>query len=164
MVTVIFHRYKLSFVFVLFALLVYSCKSGAPEVSANIYLVSHDNTKFDGKTFGCGNILVPVVKNIIADPNSVEAALNELLKTKDKEELKNYVKGAGLIVFQVTIANSAVDVYLKGELTINDPCDIPCIKEQLSETAKQFPGIEKVNFYINNQKLDTFLKIAQQGF
>ncbi len=164
MVTVAFLRSNLFIAFICLALLVYSCKNGAPEVSANIYLVAHDNTKYDGKIFGCGNILVPVVKNIISEPNSVEAVLNELLKTKDKEELKNYVKGSGLIVFQVTIANAAVDVYLKGELTINDPCDIPCIQEQLSETAKQFPGIEKVNFYINNQKLDTYLKIAKQGF
>jgi hypothetical protein len=164
MVFVNYNKYFLLYVFMPIALLTFGCKSGAPEVSANIYLVAINNEKLEGKTFGCGNILVPITKNVISDPNNVEAALNELLRTKDTEELKNYVKGAGLIVFQVTIANGSADVYLKGDLTINDPCDIPCIQEQLTETAKQFPGIERVNFFINNQTLDAYLKIAKQGF
>lgn len=141
------------------------CKSDGPkEISVNIYLVAYEGSNLSGKTIGCNDILVPITKNVLVENNEVESALNELLITKDSEELKNFIKGPSLLVYQVTIANGITDVYLKGDFNISGVCDIPRIKEQLYETAKQFSDIKKVIIYINDKTLESYLSLAEQGF
>ncbi len=142
-----------------------SCKSdGSKEISVNIYLVAYEGSNLSGKTIGCNDILTPITKNVSVENNEVESALNELLITKDSEVLKNFVKGPSLLVYQVTIANGIADVYLKGDFHISGVCDIPRIKEQLYETAKQFSDIKKVKFYVNNETLESYLSISEKGF
>ena len=87
-----------------------------------------------------------------------------MLITKDSEELKNFVKGPSLLVYQVTIANGIADVYLKGDFNISGVCDIPRIKEQLYETAQQFSDITKVKIYINDKTLESYLSVSEEGF
>ncbi|MFA5804814.1 MAG: GerMN domain-containing protein [Melioribacteraceae bacterium] len=141
------------------------CKSDGPkEISVNIYLVAYEGSNFSGKTIGCNDILAPITKNVSVENNEVESALNELLITKDSEVLKNFVKGPSLLVYQVTIANGIADVYLKGDFHISGVCDIPRIKEQLYETAKQFSDIKKVKIYINNETLESYLSVSELGF
>ncbi|MBI5731557.1 MAG: GerMN domain-containing protein [Ignavibacteriales bacterium] len=146
-------------------LIIIGCKSDEPkEISVNIYLVAYEGSNLNGKTIGCNDILVPITRNVSVENNEVESALNELLITKDSEELKNFVKGPSLLVYQVTIANGIADVYLKGDFHISGVCDIPRIKEQLYETAKQFSDIKKVEIYINDKTLESYLSISQVGF
>ena len=146
-------------------LIFFGCKSDGPkEISVNIYLVAYEGSNLSGKTIGCNDILVPITKNVLVENNGVESALNELLITKDSEELKNFVKGPSLLVYQVTIANGIADVYLKGDFHISGVCDIPRIKEQLYETAKQFSEIKKVKIYINDKTLESYLSVAEEGF
>lgn len=146
-------------------LFIFSCNDNGPkEISVNIYLVAYEGSNLSGKTIGCNDILVPITKNVLVENNEVEAALNELLITKNSEELKNFVKGPSLIVYQVTIANGIADVYLKGDFDISGVCDIPRIKEQLYETAKQFSDIKKVEIYINDKTLESYLSISKEGF
>lgn len=146
-------------------LIIIGCKSDEPkEISVNIYLVAYEGSNLNGKTIGCNDILVPITRNVSVENNEVESALNELLITKDSEELKNFVKGPSLLVYQVTIANGIADVYLKGDFNISGVCDIPRIKEQLYETAKQFSDIKKVEIYINDKTLESYLSISQVGF
>ena len=153
-----------SFIAIL-SILFISCKKDKPEeITADIYLVAYEGSKLEGKVFGCNDILVPVPKTIKVEKNNVAAVLDELLQTKDSGELKNFVKGPGLILYQVTISNGVADVYLKGDFMINVPCDIQRIREQLYETAKQFPDVKKVKFFINDQTLESYLKIAAKGF
>ncbi len=146
-------------------LIFFGCKSdGSKEISVNIYLVAYEGSNLSGKTIGCNDILAPITKNVLVENNGVESALNELLITKDSEELKNFVKGPSLLVYQVTIANGIADVYLKGDFHISGVCDIPRIKEQLYETAKQFSEIKKVKIYINDKTLESYLSVAEEGF
>ena len=146
-------------------LIFFGCKSdGSKEISVNIYLVAYEGSNLSGKTIGCNDILVPITKNVLVENNGVESALNELLIIKDSEELKNFVKGPSLLVYQVTIANGIADVYLKGDFHISGVCDIPRIKEQLYETAKQFSEIKKVKIYINDKTLESYLSVAEEGF
>ena len=142
-----------------------SCSgSGQKEISVNIYMVAYEGSNLSGKAIGCNEILVPITKNVVVENNEVEAALNELLATPGIDELKNYVKGPSLIVYQVTIANGIADVYLKGDFDISGICDISRIKEQLYETAKQFSDINTVKIYINDKTLEAYLSESEEGF
>ena len=146
-------------------LFILSCSSnGQKEISVNIYMIAYEGSNLSGKAIGCNEILVPITKNVLVENNEVEAALNELLATPSIDELKNYVKGPSLIVYQVTIANGIADVYLKGDFDISGICDISRIKEQLYETAKQFSDIKTVKIYVNDKTLEAYLSESEQGF
>ncbi len=150
---------------ILFLIVIISCKSNGPkEISVNIYLIAFEGSNLNGKKIGCNDILVPITKNVLVENNEVEAALNELLATPGTDELKNFIKGPSLIVYQVTIANGIAGVYLKGDFDISNLCDIPRIKEQLYETAKQFSDIKNVEIYINDKTLESYLSVSEQGF
>ena len=138
--------------------------SSSSEQEIKVYFVALDGSNQQGKIIGCNDKLIAVSRSVKVEKTPIESAVTELLAAKDTEELKNYVKGFQLMLFQVTIAGGACDVYLNGELTINGICDIPRIREQLNETAKQFTDLKKVNFYINTQPLEKYLNIAGQGF
>jgi len=134
------------------------------EMSINIYLVAPEGSDLGGKTIGCNDILVPVSKTVLVEKNAVESALAELLAMKSSKELINYIKGPGLFLYQATISNGIAEVYLKGDFAISTACDIPRIREQLFETAKQFAEIKEVKIYINARSLEAYLSLAQQGF
>lgn len=143
----------------------FACKSNEQkEISVNIYLIAFEGSNLNGKKIGCNDILVPIPKNVLIENNEVEAALNELLVTPSTDELKNFIKGPSLIVYQVNIANGIADVYLKGDFDVSNLCDIPRIKEQLYETTKQFSDIKNVEIYINDKTLESYLSVSEQGF
>ncbi len=129
-----------------------------------IYLVASKSSNDQGRMFGCNDILVPIEKNVLVERSALESALNTLIETKNTEELQNFVKGPGLLLYQVTIADGKADVYLKGDFAIYDVCDIPRIHEQIFETAKQFPEIKTVKIFMNNQTLEYYLSVAKEGF
>jgi hypothetical protein len=141
-----------------------SKKRSPSEQNINIYMIASEGTSYSGKTIGCNDVLVPVSKTVTSNGNIIEEAINSLLAEKDSDDLKNYVKGPQLILFQVNLAGGVADIYFKGDFLITGACDIPRIKEQITETIKQFADIKKANTYINNQSLDSYLKIAKDGF
>jgi len=149
-------------------LIISKCSKTDPDepkdLTANIYLVAPIGSQLTGKTIGCGDILVAESKNIQFEKTPLEAILTELFARNSTNELYNYVKSPNLILYQVTIANGNADIYLKGDFAITSVCDSARIKEQLYETANQFPDIKKINFYINTQTLETYLSIAKKGF
>ena len=141
-----------------------SRKNAPAEQEINIYMIALEGTSLTGKIIGCNDVLVPVTKTISTSGNTIEEAINCLLTEKDSDELRNFVKGPQLLLFQVNIAGGIADIYFKGDFLISGACDIPRIKEQINETIKQFSYIKKANTYINNQTLDSYLKIAKDGF
>jgi hypothetical protein len=134
------------------------------EQEIKIYLVAKDGSAMQGKIMECYDKLIETSKTIKVESSPLEAAITELISTKDTDELKNYIKGSQLILFQVTVVGGIGDVYLNGELAITSACDIVRVREQLYTTAKQFTELKKVNFYINTQPLEKYLEIAGQGF
>ena len=154
--------------FILTSFLVCNCGKKATnelkEITVKIYLVALEGSTLQGKTIGCDDILVPISKNIRIEKNEVESAISELFAAKDTDELKNFIKGPGLFLYQVTISNGIAEIYLNGDFGINSVCDIPRIQEQLYETAKQFSDVKEVKIYINGQSLESYLAIAKRGF
>lgn len=140
-----------------------SDSDGPKELTANIYLIALKGSDQTGKTFGCGDILVAESKNIQYEKSPLEAILSELFARNSTNDLHNFVKGPNLILYQVTVANGNADIYLKGDFLITSACDSVRIREQLYETANQFPDIKKINFFINAQSLETYLAIAKKG-
>lgn len=134
------------------------------ELTANIYLVAPKGSNQSGKTIGCGDILVAESKNIQYEKSPLESILSELFAQKSTNVLHNYIKGPNLILYQITIANGYADIYMKGDFMITSICDSARIKEQLYETANQFPDVKKINFYINTQTLENYLSVAKKGF
>jgi hypothetical protein len=134
------------------------------EITVNIYLVALEGSTLRGKTIGCKDILVPISKNVLIEKNVVESAMNELFAAKSTDELKNFIKGPALFLYQVTLSNGIAEIYFKGDFHISAVCDILRIKEQLYETAKQFPEVKEVKIFINAQSLESYLSLAKQGF
>lgn len=139
-------------------------KSETKETTANIYLVALEGTQQSGKVIGCNDRLIPISKTLTVQRTPLEAALEELFVQKDTEQLKNFVKGPNLVLYQVTVANGVGEVYIKGDLIINSACDIPRIQEQLTETANQFTDLKKIKIYINDKSLESYLSEEKKGF
>jgi spore germination protein GerM len=133
-------------------------------MTINIYMVAPEGSTLTGKPIDCNDILVPISKTILIEKNEVESALTELFAAKDTDELKNYIKGPGLILYQATVSDGIAEVYIKGDFAITSLCHISRIHEQLYETAKQFPDVKEVKIFINAQSLESYLSISKQGF
>jgi len=133
------------------------------DIPVDIYLVAFGGSNVKGKIIGCDDILVPLTKKVTVETSDLEAALNELFAQKDTPELHTFIKGPGLMLLQVLIADGKAEVYLKGDFEITRKCDIDHIKEQIYETAKQFTEYREIQFYIGNQTLDRYLSVAGIG-
>jgi hypothetical protein len=134
------------------------------EMTVNIYMIAPEGSSLNGKVIDCNNILVPISKNILIEKNEVESALTELFAAKDTDELKNYIKGPGLFLYQANVSDGTAEVYIKGDFAITSLCDISSIREQLYETSKQFPDVKEVKIFINAQSLESYLALSKQGF
>jgi hypothetical protein len=124
-----------------------------------IYLVALGDAGKNGKKIGCDDSLVAITRKIPATPAPLKAALLELFADRepDKKEidlnLGNYWRGMQLK--SVAIDKGTAIIHLTGEApSVAGVCDAPRIKEQLIETAKQFPTVKKVKVFINGKPMD----------
>ena len=128
-----------------------------PETeTVNIYLVElGDDTEpvedpEDG-VFGCGDMLVPVEVEIAAQEDTegrIAAALNALFAYED-DTLYNVFAGLDLTVADVQLINGVATVNISGEFSVGGVCDEPRVIEQVSATASQFEGVERVVVLVN---------------
>lgn len=141
-------------------------KSGAEskEATFNIYLITYDGSGAQGKKTSCNDIVTPLQKKVIVEKSDIEAAMNELFAQKDTLQLHNFIRGPGLLLFNVLVADDVAEVFITGDFRIQIKCDIDRIHDQLYETAGQFKDLKQVKFYINNQSLDNYLSVAEKGF
>ncbi|MCX6170397.1 MAG: hypothetical protein NTX65_13710 [Ignavibacteriales bacterium] len=133
------------------------------EMTVNFYMVAPEGSSLTGKPIDCNEILVPISKTILIEKNEVESAFTELFAAKDTDDMKNYIKGPGLFLYQSTLSDGMAEVYIKGDFAISSLCDISRIREQLYETAKQFPDVKEVKIFINAQSLESYLSVSKQG-
>jgi len=122
-----------------------------------VYLVAlGDNGKM-GKKIGCEDSLVAVTRPIKGTTAPLKAAIQELLtiptETGDNPKLENFWKGRNLRVRSVSIRKSTATIYLSGEVFVAGICDVPRIKSQIEETAKQFPAVKRVKVFIGKTTL-----------
>ena len=139
-------------------------KAEPTDRTVYLYLVALEGSPHEGKQFGCNDKLVPVEEEVSVENSVIEAAVKKLITFDDQKDLLNFVRGPGLMLYQVTIADSIADVYLKGSFEILSKCDIPRIEEQLTGTARQFREYKEVNFFINNKTLEDYLAEERLSF
>jgi spore germination protein GerM len=60
-------------------------------------------------------------------------------------------------VESATLENGLATVHLTGQFVLGGVCDNPRFQSQLEYTVLQFPGVEAVEIYINNQPLSDLL-------
>jgi hypothetical protein len=148
-------------------ILVLGCSESSNNIKdqkLNIYLIALEGTEAKGQIIGCNDVLVPIEKELKIARSGLEAVLTALMNEKSSESLKNFVRGPGLILAQVTVANMVADVYFKGDFDISGACDIPRIQEQVYSTAKQFPELKRINIFVNNVTFENYLSVAKMSF
>ncbi len=139
-------------------------KNEPVEISLNVYMVASESANLQGKSIGCGEVLVPVSKTILVEKNEVESAMIELFWMKDTDQLKNYIKGPGLVLAQANVSNGIAEVFINGDFYMTDTCYINRIRMQLKETAQQFKDVKEVKIFMNAQPLERYLQVAEDGF
>jgi hypothetical protein len=108
-------------------------------------------------TFGCGDAIQPVERNVPGTAPPLEAAIGALLAehTGDDPTAGPYsaFDDADLTLESGTIANGTATIRLRGELRLGGVCDGPRVEEQLTRTARQFPEVTADEVSVNGVPL-----------
>jgi len=120
-----------------------------------VYLVAVGDAGKAGRKIGCDDSLVAVTRGVKNDGAPLRAAVRELLSMPREYEggLGNYWHGEGLRVAGATISRGTATIRITGRLFVAGVCDEPRIEEQIKETARQFPGVRRVNVFVNGRPL-----------
>lgn len=128
-----------------------------------IYLIAVDDGGSSGPLVGCNDSVVPVQREIQPTPDPLQAALRELLSISERSYGKNGLYNAlfqsELSLEEVEVEEGKAVIYLAGELRIGGTCDAPRIEAQIAQTALQFPGVESVSVFLNEQPLGEHLSL-----
>jgi len=120
-----------------------------------VYLIALDDKGRTGKKVGCDDSLVPVTRTVKATAAPLKAALQELLSIPRNYEgrLSNSWGGRNLKLRTVSLRAGVATIRIDGNLLLAGVCDQPRIKAQITETARQFPGVRKVKVLVNGLTL-----------
>ncbi|MGI5840674.1 MAG: GerMN domain-containing protein [Patescibacteria group bacterium] len=132
----------------------------------NVYLVRLGGNEDDinnPESFGCGDFLIPIERQIEPTQAVLEAAFNELLSLKEQfvnrndSRLYNALYQSSLNFDRATVDNGLATVYLTGTLASGGTCDDPRIEEQLTATALQFSTVNETRIFINDESIENVL-------
>lgn len=113
----------------------------------------------NGPSRGCDQVVM-VNQQIATTTAPLTAALNALfsISTTTVQGWFNYIPrtSATLQFASATVANGTANIYLTGSLSgLAGVCDNPRTEIQIEETALQFPTVQQVQLYLNNQPVTT---------
>lgn len=128
---------------------------GAATREVKVYLVAVGDAGKAGRKIGCDDSLVAVTRSVKNDGAPLKAAVRELLSMPHEYEggLGNYWFGERLRVTGATISRGTATIRIAGKLYVAGVCDEPRIEEQIKETARQFPGVRRVNVFVDGRPL-----------
>lgn len=128
---------------------------GAATREVKVYLVAAGDAGKAGRKIGCDDSLVAVTRSVKNDGAPLKAAVRELLSIPHEYEggLGNYWYGERLRVTGATVSRGTATIRIAGRLFVAGVCDEPRIEEQIKETARQFPGVRRVNVFVNGRPL-----------
>lgn len=129
----------------------------AGTTQVKIFLIAENDNGVSGPKIGCGDSVIGVTRVIPATQGILRAALNELLSQHDQfygqSGLYNALYRAKLNLDSVTLVNGVATVNLSGTMSLGGVCDDPRAEAQLNYTAKQFPTVRSVNWFLNGKPL-----------
>lgn len=128
-----------------------------------IALIALEDDGASGKQIGCGDSVVLVDQEIQKTQAPLRAALLQLLSIKDtsygESGLYTALAQADLSLDEVGIENGEAVIKLSGDLSLGGVCDNPRVQAQLVETALQFPTVNKVSIFLNDEPLEEALSM-----
>ena len=113
----------------------------------------------NGISRGCDKVVM-VNEQIPSTTAPLTAALNTLFSfsTTSVSGWFNFIPRTSttLQFSHATVANGTAHIYLTGSLSgLAGICDDPRTEIQIEETAKQFPSVQQVQLYLNDQPVTT---------
>jgi len=127
----------------------------------NLYLIVLEDAGQTGDLIGCNDSLVFLQRRFPSADQDLKSAIQQLLSIKDQyygqSGFYNALYNSNLTLDSVSIENNEAIINLSGELVSGGTCDDPRIKAQLTKTALQFPDVQTVSIFINNQPLNSLL-------
>ncbi len=122
-----------------------------------IYLIELEGGGANGRRIGCGDSVVPVEVSLVRPRRALDGALETLLEMSHDYDpasgLYNPLYASRLTLERIDHVGPEVKVYLKGYLEIGGECDSPRVMAQLTETALQFPDVQRATFYLEGKPL-----------
>jgi Sporulation and spore germination len=96
---------------------------------------------------------VPLERRQAALQGSIEALLSMTETYDTRSGLYNALHASRLKIDRIERSGAEAKVYLKGYLEIGGECDSPRVLAQLTETALQFPDVQRASFYLEGKPL-----------
>jgi hypothetical protein len=132
-------------------------KAGTVTERARVFLIALEDGGVDGRRIGCGDsavaVEVPLERRQAALPGALDALLAMKQDYDTRSGLYNALYASRLEVERIDRTGAEVKVYLKGYLEIGGECDSPRVLAQLTETALQFPDVQRATFYLEGKPL-----------
>lgn len=136
-------------------------QSTAVTDRASVFLISMEDGGVEGRRVGCGDSAVPVEVTLARRGPALRGALEALLSRRETWDSRtgyyNALHGSRLEIDRIERAGAEVRVHLKGYLEIGGECDSPRVLAQLTETALQFPDVQRATFYLEGKPLARLL-------
>lgn len=124
---------------------------------ARIYLIELQDGGVNGRRIGCGDsavaVEVPLDRRQAALQGSIEALLSMNETYDTRSGLYNPLHASRLEVERIDRSGAEVKINLKGYLEIAGECDDSRILAQLTETALQYPDVQRATFYLEGKPL-----------
>jgi hypothetical protein len=139
-------------------------QAGTVTERGRVYLIALEDGGVDGHRIGCGDsavaVEVPLERRQAALQGSIEALLSMTETYDTRSGLYNALHASRLEVERIDRSGAEVKVHLKGYLEIEGECDSPRVLAQLTETALQFPDVQRATFYLEGKPLSGLLSGA----
>ncbi len=126
-----------------------------------VFLIALEDDGRSGPRVGCGDSVVGVEVPVEPTRAPLTAALNALLAIRTQfygeSGLYNALYQSNLRVERIAIEGGRATIALVGSYSLGGVCDNPRFKAQLEETARQFPSVSEVQFFLNGRRLEDVL-------
>ncbi len=129
----------------------------------NIFLVALDDAGKSGEEVGCGDSLIPVVREVPSTQAVLQVSLMQLFSLNDQyygeSGLYNSLYRSDLQVDSAVVENGKAIIRLSGQISLGGTCDNPRVEGQIRATAMQFATVKTVEIFLNDQPLSEALSL-----
>lgn len=126
-----------------------------------VFLIAPEDGGALGRKVGCSDSAVPV-EIVLAKPRpALEGSLEALFSLETRYHgasgLLNPIYASPLEIEAIQREGSEARIRLGGYVEIGDDCDGPRLLAQLTETALQFPDVQRATFFLGDKPLRQLL-------
>lgn len=139
-------------------------ESGTVTGRVRIFLIAPEGTDAadtEGRKVGCGDSAVPVVVDLPRKAPALAGALQALLDLHESRHaasgLLNPLYASRLSLAGIDRRGAEARIRLTGYLEIVDGCDASRVLAQITETALQFPDVQRVQVFLEGKPLRDLL-------